>query len=200
MKHNNGSEPNILQELGQKIMDVLKFVESIIQNNSEKQEIEKPPQKDKRIQTTRRTVTTPPQPVYNPPSPIVQKNTKHFLVLVLSVSNKYFLELLDNQKIIEANNTNQLMKMTKFIWLASNNQHQQIELAFDKYSVSEIQESPDDIVLLYITLEKYHEGFKPNKNQLDRYDAFSSLTSITDFHISPRLKMEALDVLEFYSL
>ncbi|MTJ53108.1 hypothetical protein FJR38_10885 [Anabaena sp. UHCC 0253] len=161
-------------------------------------------QKATRESTQQITYTTPlvqSEHLDVPASIPLQTSTKPTLVLVISASNQYFVESLKMKGIIDINDAKQLMKITKFLWLGSNDKFKQIQSNFNQYSVSEIRESPDDIFLLYFTLKEPHHGFQENKNDLDRYDAFDKLASLeTGFTPSPRLRMEALDVLEFYSL
>lgn len=136
----------------------------------------------------------------NPSSSSVQVVTKKFLVLVISASHTDFLESLKAKKVIDINDAERLYKVTKYLWVGSESSFKQKQANFKNYSVFPGKESEYDINLVYIELKQNDEGFKPNINQLDRYDAFRKLPGFrVNFDISPRLQMEAYENFEVYN-
>lgn len=139
----------------------------------------------------------------NPPSPTVQappiqRITKQFLVLVVSASQADFLESLKTKGRINTNDGETLYEMTKYLWLGSETDFNQRRASINQYEIS--KESEYDIYLVYIELNQADEGFKPNVNQLDRYDAFRNLADLAvKFKISPRLQMEAYGNFDVYN-
>jgi hypothetical protein len=93
-----------------------------------------------------------------------------------------------------------LYEITKYLWLGSETGFNEGEASINQYSVSAGKESEYDIYLVYFKLKQPDEGFKPNINQLDRYDAFRKLDYLAiDFKISHRLQMEAYENFEIYN-
>lgn len=138
----------------------------------------------------------PIPPVYNPP---VQKITKQFVFLVISALQTYFLKLLEQKGRIDISDGEEVYGITKYLWLGSETESQ--KLANDNhYLVSKGEESEYDIYLVNIELKQTDKGFKPNVNQLDRYDAFRKLADLgVSLNVSPRLRMEAYGNMGFYS-
>lgn len=134
------------------------------------------------------------------PAPSVQTITKQFLVLVVSASQEDFLESLKSQGRINVNDGEKIYEITKYLWLGYETEFNQKKANLNQYSLSQGQESEYDIYLIYIELNKAEEGFNPNVNQLDRYDAFRNLDNLAvSFSISPRLQMEAYGNFDVYS-
>jgi hypothetical protein len=138
--------------------------------------------------------------VPNPLSSSVQNINKYFLALVISASKEEFLKSIDNKGRIDFNVGEELYEMTQYLWLGSETAFNQSIHSINQYLVSEGKESEYDIHLVSFELKQAHEGFKPNINQLDRYDAFRKLSDlVVNFEISPRLRMEAYENLEVYN-
>ena len=141
------------------------------------------------------TVQTPPIPTLT-----VQKNTKQFLVLVVSHSQANFLESLKAKGRIDSKDGESLYEVTKYLWLGSDSEFSKIKANLSQYSVSKGQESEYDIYLVYLELKQADEGFTPTVNQLDRYDAFRKLADLSvNLTISPRLQMEAYGNIGVYN-
>ncbi len=135
---------------------------------------------------------TPP----TPPTPII---TKQFLVLVVSHLQADFMESLKAKRRININEGEALYEITKYLWLGAESEFSQMKANLDRYLVSEGAESEYDIYLVYIELNKANEGFKPNVNQLNRFDAFRKLADLSvNLTISPRLQMEAYENIGVY--
>jgi hypothetical protein len=160
-------------------------------------------QEEQSQQLTRREESR--QSVINSPSSQFQtfgdqENIKQFLVLVISATQAEFLESLRAKRRIDMSDGERLYEITKYLWLGSKNDFNQGEASINQYSVSEGEESEYDIYLVYFKLKQPDEGFKPNINQLDRYDAFRKLDYLgIDFEISHRLQMEAYGNFEVYN-
>jgi hypothetical protein len=134
------------------------------------------------------------------PSPPVQKITNHFLVLVISASQANFLESMKSKGRIDFSDGEELYEMTKYLWLGTENAYKQVKNKMHDYEISRGEESEYDIYLVDFELKQSDERFKPNVNQLDRYDAFRKLADlVVDFTISPRLQMEAYGNFEVYN-
>ncbi|MDZ8083769.1 MAG: hypothetical protein RMX35_32465 [Nostoc sp. DcaGUA01] len=145
----------------------------------------------------------PRQSVSNYPIPQVQRITEHYLVLVTSASQTYFLESLEakikNRQRIDVSDGEELYKVTQYLWLGYKPELLETKSGIDQYSVSKGEESGYDIRLVYIKLKQPDQGFHPNMNQLDRYDAFRKLAYLAEsFEISTRLTIKASKVLKFY--
>lgn len=137
--------------------------------------------------------------VSNHPSPLVHTIGKQFLILVISASQADFLESLKAKGAIDIKDAERLYKVTKYLWLGSESVINQKQANLKNYLVT-AGESEFDINLVCLELKQSHEGFKPNINQLDRYDAFRKLPDlVVDFDISPRLQMEAYGDFEVYN-
>ena len=137
---------------------------------------------------------------FNPPPPPTEIITKYLLVLVISASQADFLDSLRNKSAIDTNDGEKLYKLTNYLWIGSENVINQKVTKINNYLVSIGNESEYDINLVYLKLKQSDEGFKPNVNQLDRYDAFCKLSDlVVNFEISPRLRMEAYENLEVYN-
>ena len=136
----------------------------------------------------------------NYPSHIVQINTKQLLVLVVSASQVDFLESLKAEKCISFNDGTILYKITKYLWIGSESALNLKKDNLNDYLVATGEESEYDINLVYLELKQSDEGFNPNINQLERYDAFRKLSDlVVNFSISPRLQMEAYENFKVYS-
>jgi hypothetical protein len=158
---------------------------------------QKQPQHTK--QTTFRQEPKQNEYVSNHPSPPVHTISKQFLVLVISASQADFLESLKAKRGIDINDAEKLYKFTKYLWLGYENGFNQKQANLKNYSVV-AGESEYDINLVCLELKQSDEGFKPNINQLDRYDAFRKLPDlVVTFTISPRLQMEAYENFEVYN-
>ncbi len=150
-----------------------------------------------RAESRQSVINPPPPPV---PTPRSQQITNQFLVLVISATQAEFLESLRAKRRIDMSDGERLYEITKYLWLGSKTDFYQGEASINQYSVSEGKESEYDIYLVYFELKQPDEGFKPNINQLDRYDAFRKLDDLKiDFKISPRLQIEAYGIFEVYN-
>ena len=122
------------------------------------------------------------------------------LVLVISASHADFLESLKDKKHIDVSEGEQLYQITRYLWLGSETELSQKRHDINKYSVAQGAESEYNIYLVEIKLKQSDEGFKPNVNQLDRYDAFRKLADLAgDVKVSDRLKIEAYEKLGVYN-
>ncbi|TAE61515.1 MAG: hypothetical protein EAZ87_01565 [Nostocales cyanobacterium] len=154
-------------------------------------------QKEQAQQPTRRPEIRQNEYVSNSPSPAIQtpsieRITKQFLVLVISASQIDFLNSILEKRSIDFNDGENLYELTKYLWTGSEADYKTIQSNISRYQVYSGQESEYDIHLVSIEIKQIDPGFKPNVNQLDRYDAFRKLSDLTvDFQISPRLQMEA---------
>jgi hypothetical protein len=141
------------------------------------------------------TVQTPPIP-----TPSVQIITKQFLVLVISASQSEFLESLKGKNHIDVSQGEQLYQITRYLWLGSETELSQKIHDINQYSVAKGAESEYNIYLVKIKLEQDEEGFKPNVNQIDRYDAFRKLNDLAvEVKVSERLQIKAYEKLEVYN-
>jgi hypothetical protein len=131
----------------------------------------------------------------------VQIITKQFLVLVVSASQTDFLESLEAKRHIDSNDGEKLYEITKYLYLASETEfNQKMPNINNQYLVQRTKESEYDIHLISIELKQPEHCFKPNVDQLDRYDAFRDLDNLAiHFKISPRLQMEAYENIEVYN-
>lgn len=135
----------------------------------------------------------------NPPQPANQTINKYFLILVASASQADFLESLTAKRSIDINDAERLYKVTKYLWLGSESSFNRKKANLKNYLVTK-KNSEYDIKLIYLELKQSEEGFKPNTNQLDRYDAFRKLPDlVVNFTISDRLQMEAYENFEVYN-
>jgi hypothetical protein len=142
----------------------------------------------------------PRQSYPNPPSPPTQRITKQYLVLVVSASQADLLESLQTKRQIDFSDGEALYEITRYLWLGSETDFAPRKASINSSTVSEGEESEYDIYLVYIELNQADEGFKPNVNQLDRYDAFRNLDNLAGkFEISPRLQMEAYGNFDVYN-
>jgi hypothetical protein len=122
------------------------------------------------------------------------------LVLVISASHADFIESLKDKKHIDVSEGEQLYQITRYLWLGSETELSQKIPDLNKYSVAQGAESEYNIYLVEIKLKQSDEGFKPNVNQLDRYDAFRKLADLAvDIKVSDRLQIEAYEKLEVYN-
>ena len=141
------------------------------------------------------TVQTPPIP-----TPSVQIITKQFLVLVISASQSEFLESLKGKNHIDVSQGEQLYQITRYLWLGSETEFSQKIHDINQYSVAKGAESEYNIYLVKIKLEQDEEGFKPNVNQIDRYDAFRKLNDLAvEVKVSERLQIKAYEKLGVYN-
>ncbi|MEG4341788.1 hypothetical protein QUB70_00680 [Microcoleus sp. A003_D6] len=132
-----------------------------------------------------------PPPVLPPPPS---------LVLVISASHADFIESLKDKKQIDVSEGEQLYQITRYLWLGSETELSQKRHDINKYSVAQGAESEYNIYLVEIKLKQSDKGFKPNVNQLDRYDAFRKLADLAvDIKVSDRLQIEAYEKLEVYN-
>lgn len=156
-------------------------------------------QQGKQQQTRREEpIQTTPNAPYSPPK--IPKIAKQFLVLVISASQTDFLKLIKDKRHIDLSESEGLYEVTKYLWLGSETEFFQKTANINQYLVSKGEETEYDIYLVYVELKQSNEGFKPNVNQLDRYDAFRELVNLAvSFQVSPRLKMEAYENIEVYS-
>ncbi len=149
--------------------------------------------------------TTPPSPEKLPqPSPKLLAPTSntppsseqsYLLVLVVSASNKSLIDSLRTGEKIDKENSEKLYDATQYLRQDTEDKLSQKLANLNQYQATEASEY--DIYLITIELNKADEGFKPNVNQLDRYDAFSNLSKVKE--ISPRLQIEAYENLDVYS-
>ena len=143
----------------------------------------------------------------NPPSQpvetfLVQEKAKKssILVLVVSASNAEFLKSLKDKKHIDVSDGELLYPITRYLWLGSETELSQKKADINEYSVAKGTESEYNIYLVEIKLNQDDDGFKPNVNQLDRYDAFRKLAELAvDIKVSDRLQIEAYENLEVYN-
>ncbi|CAD5944994.1 hypothetical protein PCC7805_02186 [Planktothrix agardhii] len=143
------------------------------------------------------TSTVQPLPSPTPPVKII---TKQFLVLVVSHLQADFLESLKAKRRIDFKDGESLYEITKYLWLGDESKYFKIKDNLSQYSVSKGQESEYDICLVYLELNQADEGFKPNVNQLNRFDAFRKLADLSvNLTISPRLQMEAYENIGVYN-
>lgn len=141
------------------------------------------------------TVQTPPIP-----TPSVQIITKQFLVLVISASQSEFLESLKGKNHIDVSQGEQLYQITRYLWLGSETELSQKIHDINQYSVAKGAESEYNIYLVKIKLDQDEEGFKPNVNQIDRYDAFRKLNDLAvEVKVSERLQIKAYEKLGVYN-
>ena len=141
------------------------------------------------------TVQTPPIP-----TPSVQIITKQFLVLVISASQSEFLESLKGKNHIDVSQGEQLYQITRYLWLGSETELSQKIHDINQYSVAKGAESEYNIYLVKIKLEQDEEGFKPNVNQIDRYDAFRKLNDLAvEVKVSERLQIKSYEKLGVYN-
>jgi len=130
------------------------------------------------------------------PKPVIPPS----LVLVISASHADFLESLKDKKQIDVSEGEQLYQITRYLWLGSETELSQKIPDINEYSVAQEAESEYNIYLVEIKLKQSDEGFKPNVNQLDRYDAFRKLADLAvDIKVSDRLQIEAYEKLEVYN-
>jgi len=163
--------------------------------------------KQKEEESQERTDIEPGESVINPLSPrgetpVVQENAKQssVLVLVISASQSEFLESLKNKKHIDVSEGEQLYQITRYLWLGSETELSQKIHDINQYSVSKEAESEYNIYLVEIKLKQDDEGFKPNVNQIDRYDAFRKLDDLAvEVKVSERLQIKAYEKLEVYN-
>lgn len=161
--------------------------------NRKKQQAQQPQE------LTHRTEVKQHEYVRNIPSPPI-KIRKQFLVLVIPAEQSDVINLIAAQRRIDFNHGEQLYEVTKSLWLGSETDFHKIKYNLNRYLVSEAKKSEYDIKLVYLELKQNDEGFQPNVNQLERYDAFRKLSDlVVDFEISPRLQMEAYENFEVYS-
>lgn len=140
--------------------------------------------------------------IFKPPSPLVQENAKQssVLVLVISASQAEFLESLKDKNHIDVSEGEQLYQITRYLWLGTETELSQKIPDINEYSVAKGAESEYNIYLVEIKLNQDDEGFKPNVNQLDRYDAFRKLADLeVDVKVSERLKIEAYENIGVYN-
>lgn len=124
----------------------------------------------------------------------------HSLVLVISASHADFLESLKDKKQIDVSEGEQLYQITRYLWLGSEAELSQKIPDINEYSVAKGAESEYNIYLVEIKLKQDDEGFKPNVNQLDRYDAFRKLADLAgEVNVSDRLQIKAYENLEVYN-
>ncbi|MEG5041301.1 MULTISPECIES: hypothetical protein [unclassified Microcoleus] len=134
-------------------------------------------------------------------TPLDQENSQEssILVLVVSASHAEFLKSLKDKKHIDVSEGEQLYQITRYLGLGTDTQLSENRPDIDKYSVGRA-ESEYNIYLVYIELKQDDEGFKPNVNQLDRFDAFRKLADLAvDVKVSDRLQIEAYENLEVYN-
>ena len=153
---------------------------------------------------SRRSVPTLPSPPIQTPlvkTPTVPRITKQCLLLVISATQAEFLNSLQAKGRIDMSDGERLYEITKYLWLGYEPDfHPREAASIRQYSVSEGKESEYDIYLVSFKLDQPGEGFSPNVNQLDRYDAFRNLADLAaEFSISPRLKMEAYGNFDVYN-
>lgn len=149
----------------------------------------------------------PGESVINPPSPggetpVVQENTKQssVLVLVIPASQAEFLESLKGKNHIDVSEGEQLYQITRYLWLGSETELSQKIHDINQYSVAKEAEAEYNIYLVEIKLKQDDEGFKPNVNQIDRYDAFRKLDDLAvEVKVSERLQIKAYEKLEVYN-
>ncbi len=151
-----------------------------------------------RAESRQSVINPPPPPVTTPRS---QQITNQFLVLVIPATQAEFLESLRAKRRIDMSDGERLYEITEYLCLDSATDfNKSVEACIKQYSVSKGKKSEYDIYLVYFKLKQPDEGFKPNINQLDRYDAFRKLDYLEiDFKISPRLQMEAYGNFEVYN-
>ena len=159
----------------------------------------------KKQQDEQSQLPTPRESVSNRPSTpveisLVQENTKQVLILVISASQVEFLESLKDKNPIDVSDAELLYQITRYLWLGSETEISQKIPDINEYSVVKGSESEYNIYLVEIKLKQDDEGFKPNVNQLDRYDAFRKLADLAgEVKVSDRLPIEAYENLEVYS-
>jgi len=159
--------------------------------------------RERQQQTSRRE--EPRQYNPNPPSPTVQNTpiqriTKQYLVLVVSASQADFLSSIKDKRHIDLGDAEGLYEITRYLWLGSENEYSQKIANVNQYSVSQGEESEYNVYLVSIELKQADEGFKPNINQLDRYDAFRKLADlVVDVKVSDRLQIESYEKFEVYN-
>jgi hypothetical protein len=148
--------------------------------------------------TNRESFNLPSPPGETPPG---QENAKEssILVLVVSASHAEFLKSLKDKKHIDVSEGEQLYQITRYLWLGTETKLSENRPDINKYSVGGA-ESEYNIYLVEIKLKQDDEGFKPNVNQLDRFEAFRKLAHLAvDVKVSDRLQIEAYENLEVYN-
>jgi len=148
----------------------------------------------------RKSVINPPSP--GGETPVVQENTKQssVLVLVISASQSEFLESLKGKNHIDVSQGEQLYQITTYLWLGSETELSLQRPDINKYSVAKGAESEYNIYLVDIKLKQDDERFKPNVNQIDRYDAFRKLNDLAvEVKVSERLQIKSYEKLEVYN-
>ena len=138
--------------------------------------------KQKEEESQERTDIEPGESIINPPyprgeTPVVQENAKQssVLVLVIPASQAEFLESLKGKNHIDVSEGEQLYQITRYLWLGSEIELSQKIHDINQYSLAKEAEAEYNIYLVEIKLEQDDKGFKPNVNQIDRYDAFRKL-------------------------
>ncbi|MUL37505.1 hypothetical protein [Gloeocapsopsis dulcis] len=131
---------------------------------------------------------------------LIQKINQQFLILVVTAEKASLIQSLKEKKRIDPKDGKELYGITKYLWSGSESAFNQRKSNIRDYLLSPSEESEYDIYLVYLKLKESDAGFKPDVNQLARYDAFRKLADLTvNFEISPRLQMEAYRNFELYS-
>lgn len=134
------------------------------------------------------------------PNDSSQRTATQFLVLVVPASKEDFIRSLEAKKHLDLSDGEALYKVTRYLWLGSKTEFDKREDNISQYEVLPVEKSEFDIYFVYIELEEADEGFRPNVNSLDRYDAFRKLGDLSkSYKISPRLKMEAYGNFDIYN-
>lgn len=163
--------------------------------------------KQQEEQSQQPTHREPRESVINRPSPpiqipLVQENAKQssVLVLVISASQAEFLESLKGKKHIDVSEGEQLYQITRYLWLGTETKLSENRPDINEYSVAKGAESEYNIYLVEIKLKQDDDGFKPNVNQIDRFDAFRKLADLAvDVTVSERLGIEAYGNIKVYN-
>ncbi len=148
----------------------------------------------------RKSVINAPSP--GGETPVVQENTKQssVLVLVISASQSEFIESLKGKNYIDVSEGEKLYQITRYLWLGSETEFSETIPDINEYSVPKVSESEYNIYLVEIKLKQDDEGFKPNVNQIDRYDAFRKLDDLAvEVKVSERLQIKAYEKLGVYN-
>jgi hypothetical protein len=125
------------------------------------------------------------------PEPVVIQ--RQVLVLVINSLKEDFIQSLKNQVRIEPNDCDRLYRDTQFLWLGDKGRLPKKLKDYDDFVVDLQQKSEYDVYLVSIELEQDHPGFRREANQMDRINAFRTLTDSRIKSISPRLKVEVYE-------
>ncbi|MTJ47348.1 hypothetical protein [Dolichospermum sp. UHCC 0259] len=124
---------------------------------------------------------------------IIDQDKQQVLILVINSLKKDFVESLETQGKIEAQDCDQLYRATQTLWLGNKeSDSSNLNYRFEnpkQFVVQQQEDSEYDVYLIKIELDDPHPGFKPNVNQIERMSAFRTLAG-SSVEISLRLTVE----------